>query len=381
VYLLEHDAKTLLAESGVPVPQGVLTEGAAELPPLPPGPWVVKAQVPAGGRGKAGGIRSASSLDAVRGALSRITGLQIGGRAVRECRIEQAVSGAQEAYFGIMLDPQNAGVRVLLAPRGGMDIEAMAAEPGLLRTALCAPDEASLAAQVPVLARDIPPPIGAALQTAGSVLARAFFRYECSLLEIKPLFVMADGTWIAGDAKMITDDDALPRQKLMSALLERRAHAYPEAHLKLHYGCDYVVVDPEGEIGLLTTGAGLSMMLIDELRQAGLRPYNFLDVRTGGLRGDPARLVHVLSWIAQGKNVKVVLVNIFAGITDLGEFSRLLLAALRAVPQLKAPLVARLVGNGIDAARPLLAEAKIPVVTELDVAVARVRTHLGEAAK
>lgn len=381
MYLLEHDAKTLLAENGVPVPQGVLTHSAAELPPLPPGPWVVKAQVPAGGRGKAGGIRSASSPDAARGALSYITGLQIGGRAVRECRIEQAVSGAQEAYLGIMLDPQNAGVRVLLAPRGGMDIEAMAAEPGLLRTALCAPDEGSLAAQVQALARDIPRPIGTALQTACSVLARAFFRYECSLLEINPLFVMADGTWIAGDAKMITDDDALPRQKLVSALLERRAHAYPEAHLKLHYGCDYVVVDPEGEIGLLTTGAGLSMMLIDELRQAGLRPYNFLDVRTGGLRGDPARLVHVLSWIAQGKNVKVVLVNIFAGITDLGEFSRLLLTALRAVPQLKAPLVARLVGNGIDAARPLLAEAKIPVVTKLDVAVVRVRTHLGETAK
>jgi succinyl-CoA synthetase beta subunit len=159
-------------------------------------------------------------------------------------------------------------------------------------------------------------------------------------------------------------------------LLERRASAYPEAHLKLHYGCDYVVVDPDGEIGLLTTGAGLSMMLIDELREAGFRPYNFLDVRTGGLRGDPSRLVHVLSWIAQGGKVKVVLVNIFAGITDLGEFARLLLAALQAVPQLKVPVVTRLVGNGLEAARSQLAGAGIPVTTELGAALAGVRAHL-----
>jgi succinyl-CoA synthetase beta subunit len=122
------------------------------------------------------------------------------------------------------------------------------------------------------------------------------------------------------------------------------------------------------------------MMLIDELRQAGLRPYNFLDVRTGGLRGDPARLVHVLDWIAQGPRVKVMLVNIFAGITDLGEFSRLLLTALRAVPQLKVPVVARLIGNGIEAARTVLGAAGIDVVTDLGIAVGRVRAHLDTSA-
>ncbi len=115
-----------------------------------------------------------------------------------------------------------------------------------------------------------------------------------------------------------------------------------------------MVVDSAGEIGLLTTGAGLSMMLIDELRAAGLKPYNFLDVRTGGLRGDPARLVHVLNWIAAGSRIKVILVNVFAGITDLGEFSRLLVAALERAPQLKVPVVARLVGNNVEAAQQVL---------------------------
>ena len=214
-----------------------------------------------------------------------------------------------------------------------------------------------------------------AFAAAGSALAVPFFAHECMLLEINPLFVKPDGTWSSGDAKMITDDNALERQPALRELLQARAGAYPEAALKLRHGCDYVVVDPDGEIGLLTTGAGLSMMLIDELRAAGLKPYNFLDVRTGGLRGDPARLVHVLNWIAQGPRVKVILVNVFAGITDLGELARLLLAAL-ARAQLKAPVVARLIGNGIEAAQRALGAARIPVTTELDAAMARVRECL-----
>jgi len=377
MYLVEHDAKALLAARGIPVPKGALVTDAEELPSLPPGPWVVKAQVPAGGRGKAGGVRRADTEAAVREAVSEILRLHIAGRRVRECRIEERVSFAHEAYASILLDPVSAAVRVLLAPRGGMDIESLAEETGLVRSGLCDPDAASIAACAAGLARDLPHPLGAALGSAIHQLAAAFCAYECTLLEVNPLFVMPDGTWCAGDAKMITDDSALPRQSAVAALLERRAHAYPEAHLKLHHGCDYVVVDPEGEIGLLTTGAGLSMMLIDELRASGLKPYNFLDVRTGGLRGDPTRLIHVLEWIAQGPRVKVLLVNIFAGITDLGEFARLLLAALRSVPEFRAPVVARLVGNGFEAARAALAEGDIPVVTDLEVAVSRVREKLG----
>ena len=127
---------------------------------------------------------------------------------------------------------------------------------------------------------------------------------------------------------------------------------------------------------MLTTGAGLSMMLIDELRAAGLKPYNFLDVRTGGLRGDATRLVNVLNWIADGRRVRVLLVNIFAGITDLGEFARLLIEAFERTPQLRVPVVARLVGTNLEAAREFLASRKIPVVTDLSAALAHVRRHL-----
>lgn len=376
MYLLEHDAKQLLATHGIPLPAGVLTEDAERLPALPPGPWVVKAQLAAGGRGKAGGIRKTTTQAETLAAAAEILRARIHGLPVRGCRIEQQVSGAVETYFSLMVDAAEAGVRVMLAPRGGVDIETMSGEPGLIRAALCDPESSAVRACVRSLSADLPRPLGEALAAAGSALAAPFFAHECMLLEINPLFVMPDGTWFAGDAKMITDDNALERQPVLRELLHARARAYPEVALKLQHGCDYVVVDSEGEIGLLTTGAGLSMMLVDELHAAGLKPYNFLDVRTGGLRGDPTRLVHVLNWIAEGPRVKVILVNVFAGITELGEFARLLLAAIQLTPQIKVPVVARLIGNGLEAAQQVLGAAGITVVTELDVAIARVRDCL-----
>ncbi|MEK7875723.1 MAG: ATP-grasp domain-containing protein [Pseudomonadota bacterium] len=376
MYLLEHDAKQLLALHGITLPAGILVEDAAKMPVLPPGPWVVKAQLAAGGRGKAGGIRKTTTETETLAAAAEILCKRIRGLPVRGCRIEQQVSGAVETYLSLMIDAAQAAVRVMLAARGGADIETLSAQPGLIRSALCDPEPSAVSACVRNLGNDLAEPLRGALAAAGSALSVPFFAHECVLLEINPLFVKPDGTWSAGDAKMITDDNALERQPALRELLQARAGSYPEVALKLRHGCDYVVVDPDGEIGLLTTGAGLSMMLIDELRAAGLKPYNFLDVRTGGLRGDPTRLVHVLNWIAQGPRIKVILVNVFAGITDLGEFARLLLAALAQAPQLKVPVVARLVGNGIEAAQQALGAARIPVVTELDAAVARVRECL-----
>ena len=123
--------------------------------------------------------------------------------------------------------------------------------------------------------------------------------------------------------------------------------AYPEMTLKLKHGFDFVVVDPNGEIGLVTTGAGLSMQMIDELAERGHPAFNFCDIRTGQLRGDPTRLINVFQWIAAGRNVRSVLINFFAGITHLGEVAKLLVTALNAVPELRVPVTARLIGNGL----------------------------------
>lgn len=380
MYLLEHDAKELLTRHQVPVPAGRLIEDAGNATlNLPTGPWIVKGQITAGGRGKAGIIKKAATPTEINEHVSAILGRVVKGRRVEAVRIEQQVAGGREAYLGMLLDPAEGGVRVIMAAEGGMEIEALPRDK--IHTQVAAPEVAPLMACAQQLAARLPAPFAAALADAGAKLAQRFIDSEALLIEINPLFVKADGTWVAGDAKYVTDDSALERQDEIRTLLQARAQAYPEAALKFEHGCDYVVVDPEGEIGLLTTGAGLSMMLIDELRAAGLKPYNFLDVRTGGLRGETTRLVKVLKWIHQGPNIKVLLINVFAGITELGEFSRLVVKALAEVPELKVPVVARLVGNGLPAAREVLRAANIALYPDLDEALAEVRRHLAGATK
>jgi succinyl-CoA synthetase beta subunit len=376
MYLLEHDAKELLARHGVVVPEGWLIrrDETIHRRALPAGPWVVKGQVATGGRGKAGLIRKAATEREVSDCMGAMLGATIKGRSVEAVRIEQQVIGAEEAYIGLLLDAAAGGVRVIMSTRGGMDVESLPAS--AVRTDTAAAESAALSACIASLAATFDGAMGKALGQAGSRLAHALLGHEALLVEVNPLFVHPDGRWIAGDAKVIIDDNALPRQQALSKLVAARAADYPDVARKLEHGFDYVVVDPEGEIGLLTTGAGLSMMLIDELRAAALKPYNFLDIRTGGLRGETTRLTQVLEWIGQGKNVKVLLVNIFAGITDLGEFSRLLLQALRGASALRVPVVARLVGNGLLAAHATLAPAGIAPHTDLDLALAEVCKHL-----
>jgi len=375
MYLLEHDAKQLLASRGIAVPAGRLIEEskAARDAALPAGPWVVKGQIAAGGRGKAGIIRKAASVAEVESHVAAMLGQSIKGKAVNAVRVEQQVTGARETYIGFLLDAASGGVRVIISAAGGMNIEQV--PPENLHTEVVPPDALALAQCARRLAGRLPGELAATIGDAAGRLAKIFLELEAVLLEINPLFVLDGGRWIAGDAKIVTDDNALARQPALESLVKARAETYADVARKYAHGFDYVVVDPDGEIGLLTTGAGLSMMLIDEMRAAGLKPYNFLDIRTGGLRGETKRLTQVLQWIGEGRRIKVLLVNIFAGITDLGEFSRLLVAALSA-SHLETPVVARLVGNNLSSARSVLAAAGIPLYTDLDDAIAKVREHL-----
>ena len=164
-------------------------------------------------------------------------------------------------------------------------------------------------------------------QQRGELLANLLIQHELALAEINPLFVSASGC-VAGDAKLVVDLGAVERQPRIAALIAARPTIYADANRKLAEGFDYVELDPAGEIGLVTTGAGLSMMLIDELTALGSRPLNFCDIRTSQMRGSPARLMRVLEWITSRPSLRAVLVNIFAGITDLAEFGVLLATAI-----------------------------------------------------
>ena len=281
---------------------------------------------------------------------------------MRECRIEEAVAG-REAYLSFAIEPAIGAVRILMSATGGIDVEADAS----MASNIAPAEPRALAESAARLAATLPGDVGRALTDAGVRLAPIFCELDLTLLEINPLFVLANGGWVAGDAKLAFDDNALERQPALRRLLAERGDAYRDAAFKSAEGFDFVVLDPQGEIGLVTTGAGLSMMLIDELKAQGARPFNFCDIRTGQMRGDPRRLIQVFEAMAAAANIRAVLVNIFAGITHLGEFAELLVKGRAAVPALAAPLVVRLVGNAEAEAAAILAQSGLAHVFEPDL--------------
>ena len=363
--LLEHHAKCLLEGHAIPVPAGVLATSADSSAPFLPA--IAKAQVPAGGRGKCGGIVKVGTNFELREALRRLLSMQIKGHEVRAVRLEQPVEFLAESYISFAVHADSGRVRVMIAPRGGIDIE----EPSMreqIITRLAGPSLIAVQSIIEDIAPELPESCRAQLSEAAHALARCFFDFEALLLEINPLFILGDGGWAAGDVKFVIDENALPRQTSIAAIIEGNKTFYPEAALKLEQGFDFVVLDRAGDIGLVTTGAGLSMQLVDELTERGHRPYTFCDIRTGGFKGDPARLVQVFRWIADGPAIRSVLMNFFAGMTDLGELAILLIAALEQVPELKrVPITARLIGNGLDQARAVIQAAGNPLVIETDL--------------
>jgi succinyl-CoA synthetase beta subunit len=363
MFLIEHHGKELLASHGIPVPTGVFVPAGADvLASGPPdGPLMVKAQVTGGGRGKAGLVQAAASTDEAARIIAKLTSVAANGKPIHGFRIEQRVDFVHEAYLSLSVDAEAAKIRLMVAPEGGVDVETTAAHESVLSDPERLPDGAR------TICATLPPDIRAAMHQAASRLADVFLHLEATLLEINPLFILADGSWLAGDVKLVIDDNAIPRQPAIRALLEQSPGIYPEAERKLVHGFDYVEVDPQGEIGLITTGAGLSMQLIDEFKAQGRRPLNFCDIRSGQFRGDPARLIAVMRWIAARPSVRVVLVNIFAGITDLAEFARLLVQASAAVPELRVPIVARLIGRNLDDARQTLGASGLAVTLEPDL--------------
>lgn len=364
--LLEHDGKTLLAARGLPTPAGVMI-APGEAPPaaLPgAGPWIAKSQVATGGRGKAGGVRLCRDRAELETACAEISTLRIKGHDPRGVRIEAAVSGASEAYLGLSLDAGRGQVIVMATDAGGVDVEEAGEDIATLHADL---SPQAIGAAVIRLAESLPANLRRPIREAGAICARAFCEMDALLLEINPLFVFPDGRWIAGDVRFVADENALPRQPEIAALVDGKPESYPDAAFKKAHGYDLVVVDPDGEIGLVTTGAGLSMKLIDEMTARGLKPFNFCDIRSGGMRGDCSRLIEALRRIGEGPRMRCVLVNIFAGITDLGEFATLLVEALRASPDMRLPVVVRLAGNGEDRAEVILRESGLPLTIERDL--------------
>src|SRR6266536_1260627 len=357
--LFEHQAKELFARHGVAVPRGRVAwspgeaqEVAAELG----GTVVVKAQVQVGGRGKAGGIQLARDPAEARAQAERIIGMDIKGHVVRRVLVEEASDVAAEYYASILHDRAGKGFLAMASTQGGVDIEEVAAR------------SPEAIVKVPVN-----PLIGlrsyhvsqllygagfapAAHKGAAEILGRLYqvlLAADCTLVEVNPLVLTADGQVKALDAKVSLDDSALVRHPELEALRDTFAQD-PQERAAKERGLNYVKLD--GWVGIVGNGAGLVMSTLDVVAQAGGRAANFLDVGGGASAETMASGLEV---ILSDRKVRSVLVNIFGGITRGDLVAEGILEALeRLGDKVQVPLVVRLDGTNAEEGRELLAKSR-----------------------
>jgi succinyl-CoA synthetase beta subunit len=372
--LLEYKGKQVLGRYGVrqfPGEAVSTVDGAVAAAEQLGFPVVIKAQVRIGGRGKAGGIKVAESLDEVRVHASAILGMDIRGHIVHELWVQRAIAIADELYAAVVFDRAAKAPLVMLSTQGGMDIEQVAAEhPEALATVHIDPlvgfhpfHGRRLTYEAGVDA-DLVRPVGDLL----AALFEAFTKEEATLVEVNPIAVTPERDVAVLDAKVTLDDSALFRHP-DNAALDDKANADPQETMAAQRGLTYVKLD--GDIGIFGNGAGLVMSTLDVVAAAGGAPANFLDAG-GGAKAEA--IVASVEVILSNPSVKAVLFNVFGGITRCDEVARGLIEAYEVLrPQV--PFVVRLDGTNDVEARRLLAEAGLPDVhpeTTMDGAAARV---------
>ena len=372
--LHEYQAKQVLAGFGVPVPRGVLAlapeEVAAAVDKLGGPVWVVKAQIHAGGRGKAGGVKVCSGRDEAVAAAQAMFGKVLvthqtgpAGREVRRVYLEEGADIAHEYYLGAVVDRESGCVALIASREGGVEIEAVAAEnPQAIVTV---PIDPASGFQ-PHHGRSIAFGLGLSGETAKAAgkLARAVhdavMGTDASLVEINPLIETRAGSLIALDAKMSIDDNALYRQPEI-AVLRDADEEDPTERAAGEHGLSYVKLD--GNIGCMVNGAGLAMATMDIIKLHGAAPANFLDVGGGATR---ERVTEAFKIILSDPNVRGILVNIFGGIMRCDVIAEGIVAAAREV-SLELPLVVRLEGTNVEKGKGILDGAGIDLIAAGDL--------------
>ena len=359
--LLEYQGKQLFSRHGVPVPDGrhaVTVEEAVNAADEIGYPCVVKAQVQIGGRGKAGGIKVATSRAEAEAHAQAILGMDIRGLTVHELWIEGASEIASEYYASVIFDRSAKAPLLMLSTKGGMDIEAVAEEdPGAIARLHVDPllgfqdfHGRRLAYEAGVDA-DVVRPVGTMLAR----LYGAFTAEEATLVEVNPMIITPTREVKALDAKVTLDDNALFRH-IENAELRDPSAEDPQERMATERGLVYVKLD--GDIGILGNGAGLVMSTLDEVAQAGGSPANFLDAG-GGAKAEA--ITDAVEVILSNQRVKAVLFNIFGGITRGDEVAKGLIEAFAQIRP-TVPFVVRLDGTNDVEGRRLLAEANLPNV-------------------
>ncbi len=354
----EYQARAIFSRYGLPVVEGDVAstpEEARAVAERLGRPVVLKAQVHVGGRGKAGGIRLATTPAEAEEVARALLATSIRGVPVRRLLVAEAVDIAREFYLGVVLDRSAKRVTVMASAEGGVEIETVArTKPEAIVRVSADPFLGLRGDQARALAFALGLQGDMALSFApiASALYRAFQENDATLAEINPLVRTTAGEWRALDSKMLLDDSAWMRHPEWEALRDPDAEDPAEAEARAH-GISYVKLD--GEIGCMVNGAGLAMATMDTVKLYGGAPANFLDIG-GGARAE--KVAAALRIILSDPHVKAVLLNIFGGITRCDEVARGIVAALEEVRP-SVPLVVRLVGTNEEEGRRILAQAQL----------------------
>ena len=365
----EYQAKDIFARYGIPVPRGRVAttpDEAAEIAEELGGRAVVKAQVHAGGRGKAGGIKVVDSPDRAAKAAGALLGstlvtFQTGpeGVPIGSVLVEEVVDVETELYVGMAIDGGAEGVVAIASAAGGMEIEEVAeATPEKIITVAVDP----VLGLQPFQGRKLAYGLGVAPElnrpVAGlmSSLYKLFEENDCSLVEINPLGVTADGRVLAMDAKISIDDDAMFRHRDLAGLRDVDQEDPLEVEAS-EFDINYVKLD--GDVGCIVNGAGLAMATMDVTHAAGASPANFLDIGGGA---DEAKVSKSLEIVLSDESVKRVLVNIFGGILRCDVAARGFVMAAEKAPDKMRPMVVRMLGTNADEGRQTMADSGLDVV-------------------
>ncbi len=370
----EYQAKSLLRKHNVPVPEGGLAfspDGAREVArQIGRAPYVVKAQIHAGGRGKGGGIKLAGSADEAYSVAGQIIGMDLvtpqtgpKGKQVRKVLVEQGLNIKKELYLSILPDRATEKILVMASDEGGIDIETVATEtPEKIIKTLIDPLLGIQPYQCKQIAYDLK--LKSAVIRQFEQLLRNLFQMfmssDCSLIEINPLVITASEDLVALDAKVSVDDNALYRQKEIHELRDQDEEDPLEVAAS-RFGLNYINLD--GNIGNMVNGAGLAMATMDIIKHAGAKPANFLDV--GG--GASAEMVeNGFRIILRDEKVKGILINIFGGILRCDVLAEGVVQAARKTG-IEVPVVIRMEGTNAEEGRKILSESGLNLITAVDL--------------
>ena len=378
--LHEYQARDILRKHGIPMPEGAVAATPAEVKAIAQqlgGTVVIKAQVHAGGRGKAGGVKLAKSPAEAEQLAAKILGLQIKGLTVEKVLVVPAADIASESYVGFIVDRATQRPVLMVSAAGGVDIEEVAAKtPEKIHRLAVDPRYGLLPHQAQGLAFRLYQDVAQVRQAADLMrrLYEVVYAVGASLAEINPLVTTPDGRVQALDAKIVVDDNELDRHPEIAALRDASSEAPSEVQAR-EAGLTFIKLD--GSVGCCVNGAGLAMATMDLVKYYGGEPANFLDI---GGSSNPQKVVNALKIITADRSVKAILFNIFGGITRCDDVANGIVQATSAFP-LKVPMVIRLTGTNEKEAMAILQKAGYSAGTDMDDAVkAAVAQATGRAA-